>query len=580
MQSIHQWSLRSQLLLLVFTPIVALTIVGALGIEGMRTAVSGLDTVYRDRVVPMRDLKLIADAYAVNIVDASHKARNGGFNFDQALAEIVSAEARINNAWRAYKATYLVPQEVALVRKFETAQLEAEPLIRDLKSALRSNNRSQLEQLTVSALYPAIDPLSEIASELIALQLDLAKETYDDSRSLYDTLWLGMLIGVPVIIVFIASVGIVMRQLVMRQLGGEPAYALQVVRGVARGDLTLEISKRDHDEHSLLAAMHAMQYSLAALIGGMKWQVGNVSNTATDLSNAAITISLSAAKHSKDATAMTASIEELNVAIARIAHSGKAVARSASAAGEVARSSATGVAEVISAMEKVTVSVDATLSDVKLLAQQSEQINAVVDVIRSIAAQTNLLALNAAIEAARAGESGRSFSVVADEVRALAERTTRSTEEIAKMVGNNHQRVDAVILHIRGAADQTGHITQAAGQARQLMQAVVNDVATAEHNIIEIVETLTTVRATCDNVAQRISGFVQGIEKSSSMANSVAIAAGRLNELSDTLNQSMLAFKVSPSLVSPESLKQSAMAAALQGADFAINSSAYEPTLS
>ncbi len=552
---VQRMSLRSQLLLLVLTPVVALLLVGGLGIGAMRTAVHGLDTVYRDRVVPMRDLKLIADAYAVSIVDASHKVRAGTFTPAQGLQEVETALQTIASAMRAYKATYLVPDEAALVRDFEAAERRAAPMLEQLRRVLRGADQAALVTLVETDLYPAIDPLSDIASKLITLQLDVARQTYDENQQSYQWLSSGLLLGLPLIIAAIGLLGFWVQRLVRARLGGEPAYARDVVLAVARGDLTLDISKRDDDESSLLAAMHAMQYSLAALIGGMKWQISNVSHTAGDLNSASATIAASAVQHSEDATAMTASIEELNVAINSIAQSGQEVSHSAQRAGQVARDSSGAVSGVITAMEKVSASVDATVNEVELLARQSDQINEVVNVIRSIAQQTNLLALNAAIEAARAGESGRGFSVVADEVRALAARTTRSTEEIAQMVADNHARVNAVINHIRGGADQTAAITEAAGEARQLMQSVVNEVATAEQRIIEIVDTLNAVRESSDLVAARISGFVQGIEESSSMAAQVAGAAGNLNELAETLQESMQVFTVSAARISPEAFK-------------------------
>ncbi|MFZ5844616.1 MAG: methyl-accepting chemotaxis protein [Pseudomonadota bacterium] len=556
MLSLHRLSLRWQLLLLIALPMLALAVVGLQGLSSTQSAVDGLNSVYQNRVVPMRDLKIIADAYAVNIVDASHKARSGAFSHRQALDEINLAEQRIERAWTAYRAHELSADELRLVREFDQLQDRARRMIALLKQALATGDQSKLIQLAETELYPAIDPLSEVVAKLIEQQLVSAKAVFDVSSARHELETLLLLFGLPLWLVVVGMFGWRMQRTVQQQLGGEPAYAQQVVRSVAHGNLMLSIRKQPGDEHSLLAAMHAMQYSLAALIGGMKWQVGNVTRTATDLSQAAHTIATSAAAHSEDATAMTASIEELNTAITSIAQTGEAVSESAGRTVTTARDSATGVANVIRAVEQIIETVEEAVKEAERLASQSERINEVVSVIRNIAAQTNLLALNAAIEAARAGESGRGFSVVADEVRALAERTTRSTDEIAKMIADNHARVDAVIDLIRVGAEQTRSISATAATARTSMQKVVDEISHTEHRVTDIVSTMATVRGSSDQVARRIAHFLDGIEESALMASSVAQAADELNQLADTLNHSMRVFKVAQTRISAESFQE------------------------
>ena len=108
-------SVNIRLFLLVGLLSLVSIIVGLTGLKGMSQSVGGLRTVYEDRVVPLRDLKVIADLYAVNIVDMTHKVRNGNIDWAEARKNLQEARTGINKTWTAYKATYLVEQEKKLV---------------------------------------------------------------------------------------------------------------------------------------------------------------------------------------------------------------------------------------------------------------------------------------------------------------------------------------------------------------------------------------------------------------------------------------------------------------------------------
>ena len=111
-------------LALLLAAMVLLTVaIGVVGLSGMRQANAGLNTVYLDRVIPLKQINLVSDAYAVDVVDAAHKVRDGGFPQQQALASLEKAKKDIADNWSAYLATELVPTEVGLVRQFQ--QLKA-----------------------------------------------------------------------------------------------------------------------------------------------------------------------------------------------------------------------------------------------------------------------------------------------------------------------------------------------------------------------------------------------------------------------------------------------------------------------
>jgi methyl-accepting chemotaxis protein len=179
-------SVNIRLFLLVGLLSLVSIIVGLTGLKGMSESVAGLRTVYEDRVVPLRDLKVIADLYAVNIVDMTHKVRNGNIEWAEARKNLQDARQGINKTWTAYKATYLVEQEKKLVASIEPMLADAEASLNKLQAILEEEDRKAIARFTIDTLYPVIDPISTKFSELIEVQLDVAKSEYNNSRTQYE----------------------------------------------------------------------------------------------------------------------------------------------------------------------------------------------------------------------------------------------------------------------------------------------------------------------------------------------------------------------------------------------------------
>lgn len=159
--------IATKLYLLVALLLALAMIIGGMGLYGMKTAVGGLETVYNDRVVPLRDLKDIADAYAVNIVDTTHKVRNGGMSFPDGLASVEKAEKLIAERWKAYLSTILVDEEKKLVAEIEPRMKVADVAVAKLKTLLRETGSKDIAGFSASELYPAIDPVSDSFSRLV-----------------------------------------------------------------------------------------------------------------------------------------------------------------------------------------------------------------------------------------------------------------------------------------------------------------------------------------------------------------------------------------------------------------------------
>lgn len=222
---------------------VGMLLVGALGMLALGDSDARLQTVYADRVVPLQQLKEVADAYAVSIVDLSHKTRDGAETFESALGKVELAQGVISARWKDYISTYLTEEETKLVGEVTGLMKKGDEATAHLKEILRLKDREALVVFAAKDLYPAIDPISDKLSELVALQLREAKNNVD--HAVIDASAFKLKFGV--LLAIIGLLGVLLAIALVSSIRRPIRDAAEFFKALSEGrsDIQLNFERRD-----------------------------------------------------------------------------------------------------------------------------------------------------------------------------------------------------------------------------------------------------------------------------------------------------------------------------------------------
>jgi len=314
---------------------------------------------------------------------------------------------------------------------------------------------------------------------------------------------------------------------------------------IASGDLTHKEECHSGDETGqLILAMNGMTDRLHGIVSQVSGTSTQVAEAAAQLHTTAERIANGAEEVAAQAATVATAGEEMSSTSGDIAQNCQMAAEGAQRASEAAQIGSAVVNATIAVMGQITDKVQESARTVDSLGARSDQIGAIIGTIEDIADQTNLLALNAAIEAARAGEQGRGFAVVADEVRALAERTSRATREIGDMIkAIQGETRGAVAAMEQGVSQVEAGTVEAARSGESLGNILqqINDVAMQVNQIAIAAEEQT---ATTSEISNNMSQITDVVHKTSQGANESAQAAARLNDYAEELQRLVRQFKL------------------------------------
>ena len=251
-----------------------------------------------------------------------------------------------------------------------------------------------------------------------------------------------------------------------------------------------------------------------------------------------------ATEQSEIITSMAAAMEQMTVGISHVSDQSSEVRTASEQSDVLARSGSAAVTELIHEIRLISESVKRSSETIEELGKESEKISKVANVIKEIADQTNLLALNAAIEAARAGEQGRGFAVVADEVRKLAERTTKSTVEISGIIGVVQNGIDEAVTGMHSGVAAVANGSARADEAGSAIEELNTSSGKVIFSVNDISLAISEQNSASTEIAQRVEAIAQLAEESNVAMNRTAESSRTVKALVETMYSLVSGFKV------------------------------------
>jgi methyl-accepting chemotaxis protein len=541
-----------------------LAVLGALGMAllmtnvaawwGQARASSSLDTIYKDRVVPLRDLKGISDAYAVSIVDATHKVRSGEFTWAEGSKAVSGAAENIKKLWSGYIATELTAEESQRVDAAQKLMTSADQGVVHLTGILRIQDQAALDTFVASELYPSIDPITDAIAELIDLQVSQVEHEYSETVTAFQiNTGISIVLALLGVVAIIVGAFVVLKR-VVRPVGELTESMAKLARGlwetivpatqrhdeIGQMARSVEVFKKNGIENVRLQAEQTTEQEarlaraerMNRIVGNFNVVVSEIAQTlssaSTELQATAQSMSMTAEETSSQATAVAAASEQASANVQAVAAAGEELSASIA---EISRQVAVSTGAASRAVEEA----ENANTQVNGLVESAQRIGEVVNLISEIAGQTNLLALNATIESARAGEAGRGFAVVAAEVKSLAEQTGRATEEISSKVSE----IQAVSVR---SAEAIKRIAKVIAEVNDVSNAIASAVHEQGAATQEISRNVMEAAAGTRDVSANITGVTEAAHSTGAASAQTLSAASELSRQSETLRRHVDAF--------------------------------------
>jgi len=346
---------------------------------------------------------------------------------------------------------------------------------------------------------------------------------------------------------FVAIVaGIAIAVWVSRSIASGTTMVLERAATIAKGDLSgAAIVITTNDELGELAsAINGMQQSLRETISSVSASAERIA-TASEEFSATAAEQASGAESQKDQTNQVATaMQEMSSTVQQVSDNSNKAAEASRKAAEIARHGGSIVEDTLVKMHAIADSVGQTARKVQELGKSSNQIGEIIGVIDDIADQTNLLALNAAIEAARAGEQGRGFAVVADEVRKLAERTSKATKEITQMIQNIQTETKSAVEAMQSGTKQVELGVEATTQAGNSLQEIIKSSEKVGEMVMLIATAATEQSSATEEINSNVEQIAKITQETATGANESAKAVHELSNLATELHAIVSKFRV------------------------------------
>ncbi len=412
--------------------------------------------------------------------------------------------------------------------------------------AVARDSRSLQQALLAQLLGPVSTTQAaagELLHHLVQINRDVAADEVHAGQSTASSMKLVALAVVVVAVIVSMVLGLMISANIRKAIAAMVARLKDIAQG--EGDLTQRVDEDRADELGELGKwFNTFVKKVHDIIVEVATATREVAGAATQIAASSEEMAQGMQEQTRQTTEVSSAIEELSQTVVEVAQKSANAANTATEAGNQAATGGQVVQQTVEGMKAIKQVVDDSSKAIGELGKRGEQIGEIIDVINDIADQTNLLALNAAIEAARAGEHGRGFAVVADEVRKLADRTTKATEEIAGSIQAIQTETAAAVKGMNAGTERVDEGVKLADQAGQALRAIVTGSQEVSTMIQAIAAGSEEQSAAAEQIARNIESINAVSQQAAEGAGQAAAAAAQLSSKSEQLQQIVGQFKL------------------------------------
>lgn len=542
-QFVRDLSVRWRLLGFIICLLLFIVLSGTGGLIGMRVTKNSLSKVYNNHVRPMEELRQINELLKFDVVNIVERRLYEQITWNDALSEVTETYGKIND-----KIDNLMSDTEAASSGEEdwlgedrAKIMETKVVVQEIITALKKQDYDQVDALFAERLEPFQEELGKLINTLIIGRISAVKEEYARAEQRYKMSQTAFILTILTGVAVALAVGFLLMKSINDPL-------MKITRGInimKQGDLTHKLEYHSKNEFGdLIGGFNQMADYLEELISQIQHAGIQVTSSITEIAASTRQQEATSTEHAATASEIAASTNQIAATSANLMNTMKRVnslTLNAAAAAEDGHSALGNIDQTMVKMEEATGSIVNKLS---VLSEKAADIAGVVKTINKLADQTNLLSLNAAIEAEKAGEYGTGFSVVATEIRRLADQTAVATYDIEQMVQGVQSAVSSAVMGIDKFAKDVRISVDNIRDGSERIEGVIEQVQVLKPQVKIVSEGIEAQSLGAKQISEATGQMNNAAQQTAESISQISLTIERLQQAAQGLQEAISRFKV------------------------------------